>query len=937
MAFTRIAHALVACALAGTSAAAQVESDQDSKAYRPNTVTRGGPEQAAQGPSAGLPTDIALAYLRGHRQELGLTEADLQDVIVTSTSTSAYSGVTHVYLRQRYQSIDVYGAEANVNIARDGSVLNAGSSFFAELAQAVRGSTPARGAVEAAAAAARSAGLETQGGIEVQEIRGGPAQYTVLTSGGISRTPITARLVYQPVGPREVRLAWHVEIEELSGEHWWSMTVDAENAEVLAQDDYVVKDFWGAPPEVSSGGAATAPETIFFARGTASPPPNGHGASYRVFAHPKESPNDGGRTLVFDPANPVASPFGWHDTDGVFGPEFTVTRGNNVHAYTDTDANNVADPGSDPDGGASLTFDFTLDPTQNASTYRPAAVTNLFYWNNVIHDVFYQYGFDEAAGNFQVNLYGRDAPACMACPAPLGNDDVRAEAQDGSGTNNANFGTPVDGARPRMQMFIWTHPRPNSVVVNGGPAAGDYQASGASFGPSLATTGPITANVVLVNDGVAGVPVPPAAPGTVNDGCEPFVIPAGTIALLERGFCNFTVKVFNAQTAGAVAVIVANNVPGNPITMGFTPPIPTITIPSVMVSLDNATLFRNNLPLNATIRLDPTRSVTRDSDLDAGVITHEYGHGISNRLTGGPATVSCLNNQEQMGEGWSDWLALALTALPSDTRHVTRGVGNYLIFEPRSGGGIRPTAYSPDQSINPSTYDTIKTAAVPHGVGYVWATMLWDMYWNLADKHGFNPNVNECWATGGNNLAIQLVMDGMKLQPCRPGFVDGRNAILLADEQLTGGENQCSIWRAFARRGLGFSANQGLNTSRADGTQAFDMPASCGFGSPVDPGSVNHERAGRAIPLKFTLEGDEGLDIFATGYPASQPIDCTTLLPTGALEPTETSGHSGLTFNHRTGKYQYVWKTDSAWAGTCREVIVKLKDGTEFRARFSFR
>ena len=89
--------------------------------------------------------------------------------------------------------------------------------------------------------------------------------------------------------------------------------------------------------------------------------------------------------------------------------------------------------------------------------------------------------------------------------------------------------------------------------------------------------------------------------------------------------------------------------------------------------------------------------------------------------------------------------------------------------------------------------------------------------------------------------------------------------------------------------------------------------------------------------MKFTLEGDEELDIFAADYPASQQIDCTTLLPTGALEPTETSGHSALKFNHRTGTYQYVWKTDRAWAGTCREVIVKLKDGTEFRARFSFR
>jgi uncharacterized repeat protein (TIGR01451 family) len=81
--------------------------------------------------------------------------------------------------------------------------------------------------------------------------------------------------------------------------------------------------------------------------------------------------------------------------------------------------------------------------------------------------------------------------------------------------------------------------------------------------------------------------------------------------------------------------------------------------------------------------------------------------------------------------------------------------------------------------------------------------------------------------TGGNNLAMQLVTDGLKLQPCSPGFVDGRNAILLADQNLTGGANQCVIWEAFAKRGLGFSADQGVSSSKTDGTEAFDLPLVC--------------------------------------------------------------------------------------------------------------
>ena len=91
-----------------------------------------------------------------------------------------------------------------------------------------------------------------------------------------------------------------------------------------------------------------------------------------------------------------------------------------------------ARPGTDPDGGAGLDFDFPLDLGARPLDSRDAAVTNLFYWNNIIHDVLDAYGFDAAAGNFQVNNYGGGG---------LGGDDVRAEAQDGSGRNNANFGT----------------------------------------------------------------------------------------------------------------------------------------------------------------------------------------------------------------------------------------------------------------------------------------------------------------------------------------------------------------------------------------------------------------------------------------------------------------------------------------------------------------
>jgi extracellular elastinolytic metalloproteinase len=567
-------------------------------------------------------------------------------------------------------------------------------------------------------------------------------------------------------------------------------------------------------------------------------------------------------------------------------------------------------------------FDFPFNQSMDPSTYRPAAVTNLFYWNNIMHDVTYNYGFDPPAGNFQVNTYGA---------AGAGGDDVRAEAQDGSGTNNANFSTNVDGVRGRMQMFVWTHPFPNLVTVNS-PAgiAGDYTASGAAFGPTVITAGPITGNVTLADDGV----------GSANDACEPLVgFPAGDIALLDRGTCTFVIKVNNAQAAGASAVIVANNVAGDPITMGGADP--TINIPSVMISLDNGNLLKANLPVNATVKANPLTSINRDSDIDAGVICHEYGHGVSNRLTGGPAVANCLNNAEQMGEGWSDWFALTLTTSPSDTPTTLRGIGNYVLFAANEDVGIRPTQYTTDMSVNPSTYASVADVAnisQPHGIGYVWTSMLWEVYWNLVDAHGYNANIYDDWTTGGNNLAFQLVIDGMKFQPCRPGFVDGRDAILQADVALTGGANQCRIWRGFSKRGLGFSASQGSSSSRTDGVEAFDLPASCtlatfgGFQPPVaGPPTVNVVNAGSVVPVKFTLSGAAGGSLSID----SEQVDCGTLEIVGEVpQPLDSPGSTGLTQDG--DQYHVDWKTDTAWANTCRKLTLRIPAAQDAVAYFSF-
>ena len=870
---------------------------------------------AAQTPA----TESALRYLQRSTQQMGLAASDVREAATSSTVYSEHNRVTHVYLQQFHRGIEVWGAIANFNVLPSGEVLNASSRFVPNIVRAARGrsETARLSGVEAVRAAARHLGMPAPRASKVLSRKGGAADRQTISDSGIAARPIDAKLVWLPVKDGNLRLAWAVEIEAAKGSDWWTAFVDAETGASLGRESRVIEESAhstglaiGRPKLAKGMKPAMAPIVTF---------PATDGATYRVFPIPFESPSDGDRVLVSNAANPLASPFGWHDTNGIAGAEYTVTRGNNVHAYADRDANNSPDAGSDPDGTSSLIFDFPLALDQVPAASQPAFVTNLFYWNNIVHDVTHNYGFNEAAGNFQVNNYGKGG---------LGNDDVRAEAQDGSGKNNANFGTGADGSRPRMQMFEWRTALPNPLTVHEpSPIAGVYDAPQAGFGEALATaTGSLSGPVVYINDGTGVSP---------NDGCEPFSVPAGSIPMMDRGNCNFTVKVKNAQNAGATLAIVVNNIDGPPTAMGGSDN--SVTIPSVMISLADGALFKANLPLTATVADGSGGAPDRDSDLDAGIIAHEYGHGISNRLTGGPATASCLNNAEQMGEGWSDWFGMTLTTHPTDTRLTARGVGTYVSFEAPDGSGIRPTPYSTDMSVNPSTYasvaDTVNISQ-PHGIGYVWNTMLWEVYWNLVDRYGYNANIYQGWQTGGNNLAFQLVMDGMKFQACRPGFVDGRNGILAADVALTGGANQCEIWRGFAKRGLGFSASQGSSNDRSDGVEAFDLPAECtaasfgGFRPPVRPAPmVNAVNGGSKVPVKFTLSGVEGIPPID-----SQPVDCTTLEATNAA-PTPVSSVA----SKRSGDmFQVNWATDASWAGTCRRLTVRLPAAENAVAYFTF-
>jgi extracellular elastinolytic metalloproteinase len=741
-----------------------------------------GPVGFLTGPQAGEPLALALSYLKQHREELGLTAGDLDEFVVKDHYLTRHNGTTHIYLKQTLDGIEVWNGNLNVNVARDGSIINLGNSFVSDLAGKVNTRSPAIGDREAIARAAGRFGLSVDPeSLVLLRDDGGPARRAEFAGTGLSRDDIPVHLVYERLGDGGVRLAWRTVMNLVDSPDWWELRVDAVTGEVISQNNW----------------------TSY--------------ASYKVIRFPAfENPDDsGGQATVPNPQNLVASPFGWHDTNGVAGAEFTDTRGNNVDAHDDLDANNV--PGIRPAGGPNLIFHYDFDPNlqPDEGTNLEAAIVNLFYANNVMHDLTYQYGFDEAAGNFQVNNYGNGG---------FGNDAVQADAQDGSGTNNANFSTPGDGGAGRMQMFRWLGPLDAFVTVNS-PAgiAGDYSASSAGFGPAL-TLGGVTADVEEVNDGTA----------PTSDACEPLVgFTPGNIALIDRGVCEFGAKVLAAETAGASAAIVVNDRPGI-LHMGAGAVGGSVTIPSAMVTQDDGAIIRAELltkgvsGVNATLRADPDPPPDRDSDFDNGVIAHEYGHGISNRLTGGPANSGCLGGDEQAGEGWSDFWTLTLTAKDTDTRTQHRGIGNYVSFQDETGPGIRNFPYTTDLIANPQTYAGIGSTNIPHGVGEIWMDMVWEVYWELVLKYGFDNDLYN--GTGGNNLTIRLVVDGMKLQPCLPDFVEARDAILLADMNDTGGANQCEIWRGFAKRGLGVNADAGAlggGTGVGDETEDFTIPAGC--------------------------------------------------------------------------------------------------------------
>jgi large repetitive protein len=776
--------------------------------------------------------DAARGHLRARADAYGLSASDVDTADVSHVHDTG-TGPVIVKLRHRVAGIQVFREEAAVALDRGWNLV----AISGSLSPAGAAPPAARQAFALPAADAVAAALSDLTGeafaaadLAARPAGGGYATFALGDAVAAARAeafsrPARAKQVWFRL-PAGLEPAWYLElglaragsVDALE----YGYVVSAADGRVLFRKDQVAADVY----------------------------------TYRVWADPATLlPQDGPQGAAGTP-HPAGVPDGYHPAllaqsdvtlanapfaanDPWLAPGATETTGNNVDAYADLSAPDGFSSG-DLRGAISAPdefrygYDFGLDPVGSAAQ-RQAAVTQLFYDVNFLHDWYYDAGFDEAAGNAQLDDYGRGG---------LGGDPIHAEAQDSSGHDNANMFTPADGAPPRMQMFLFSGNGSRAVRVSAPPALAQLDFSGegvpgADHAAAPTTLGPrafsLTRELVLADDGDASA----GGGGTTSDGCT--TTPgaawanggevAGKIVLVLRGACTADVKATNARANGAAGLVIANTLETQ--TLSNAAGVTTgDAVPTLLV------LKRLGDPLRAALAAGETVSVTldredlprRDGALDATVVAHEWGHYISNRLVHDAAGLD--NNQGgALGEGWGDVHALLLAVRPEDALIPgneafggTYAMGGYVLGglswwgDPNDAFyfGVRRVPYSTDLAKDPLTLkhwatgnpitgpapvafgaDGAENAEV-HNAGEVWATMLWECYAALL-ADGRQP------FEADRERFKQYLVAAYQLTPASPTLLEARDA-LLAVAKATDPADWKLFWRAFAKRGAGAGA-----------------------------------------------------------------------------------------------------------------------------------
>ncbi len=514
-------------------------------------------------------------------------------------------------------------------------------------------------------------------------------------------------------------------------------------------------------------------------------------------------------TLVKDPEFIASSPNGWLT---IGDTTYDETRGNNARVAFSVDQYSI-DPYESGEtafatDSSSNVFDYSyqsivhednLGLEKHVSASLESAIVNAFYWANIIHDIYYQYGFNEESGNFQEDNFGRGGK---------GGDSMVVEVRETSVFNNAFFVNGKDGENPLLLLYLFLKSDTTVLEVDGE----EYKATPFAFGPTQFNLE--DSPIVYSRERVCQ---------NVEDN-----VYGGSIVVIDKGNCPLSAKVGMAQNRGAAAVILVVDAWERP---GFSMAgaDDSIYIPSVSITKKVAERLLASIRPTSRGSLGPGL-IVRDGAFDNSIIIHEYCHGITGRLTGGPSTTMCLNgdtSRELGKEGWEDILGLFITQTHTTGR--TRTIGSFATW---SLFGIRPFPYSTDMTVNPTTYGRLNRNPGSHFLGTIFGSMLWELYWGVIDyeedngRLGFNENKYDS-QTGGSNVAMQLIIEGLKIQPCSPSFVQSRDAILLADLLLYDGEYKCVIWDSFAKRGLGESAVASPFGVTLNVTEAFDVPKYC--------------------------------------------------------------------------------------------------------------
>ena len=629
----------VAAVLAGAGRGARVS--WDGRYGTPRTI-RPAVGAALSGPRSGTAVEVARAWLTEHRAMLGLSSADIAAMTVRRDHLLPGTGTRVVNLTQTFGGIPAArGGSVGIAVASDGRVLSyTGSTsrstgllggFSLSPEQAVSAVASALSSVTSYAPVLSGA---TRAGYQV--VDAGPFAAASYVKKSVLGTADGGRAAYRVLFVKSLDEAYDVMVDGSTGQVLFQRSL-VQHEGPLDPEGTVYKNYPGAPK--------------------------------------------GGTPAVVSFGKTPQSPNGWVDLTGLLGVGVT-TFGNNANSHANW-SNYLAPVDAGPRPVNPLgKFDYAYTNqwgAQNCAVPSYAmdvdpATTNLFYQHNRVHDEYYDLGFTESAGNFQIDNFGKGGSGGDAIQGLVQAGAVSGGDPTYTGRDNAYMLTLPDGIPPWSGMFLWE---------------------------------------------------------PINDAFE--------------GPC-------------------------------------------------------------------------RDGDFDAGVIQHEYTHGLSNRYVGTEDGALGGHQSGSMGEGWSDWYAL--NHLHRDGLQATSELGAYA-----TGNTIRAIRNWPYDN-NPTTFGDIGydiAGAEVHADGEIWTATLWQLRKALVAKYG---------QALGSEIAARSVTDGMPLSPNDPSMLDARDGIIAAVDnryhsRADFGSLMDLFWTAFAQRGMGTSARN--HTSVDDPTGANDIDPVPGF------------------------------------------------------------------------------------------------------------